>query len=203
MAIINSFFDGGRGKLGRLVVYKMKGQNIIRTKADHINDAKSLKQLAQRQRFKVTSDFLSRCSDLIRYTFADETDRRTAYSLALSHNMKNGLSGEYPDIYLDKNKVLLSRGPLPLPASARLSMHPEGFMVQWENGPEMTDNRGSDFLVVFILPAIGPCDYRITETRRSAGQYIWKATSQDPLPDVWIAFRNRQMIEWSNSMLVK
>ena len=203
MAIINNFFDGGRGKLGKLVVYKMKGQNIIRTKAEHITDAKTPGQLAQRQRFLVTTEFLSRCTEPIRYTFADETDRRTAYSLALSYNMRNGLSGEYPDIYLDKSKVLLSRGDLPLPAGAHLSVHPDGFTVQWENGPEMIDDRTYDFLVVFTLPAVGPCDYRFTEIRRSAGQYTWQASSKDPLPDVWIAFRNRKMNEWSNSMLVK
>ncbi len=84
-----------------------------------------------------------------------------------------------------------------------VAVHPEGFRVQWVNSPEADRNHGCDFLVVIILfPGVTVCNYLLTDTRRSEGQYVWKTNrpmTQDPLPDVWIAFRNVRMTKWSNS----
>lgn len=151
MAKIKSIFDGGTGKLGNLVLYKRNGINVIRVKPDRIKYSKTPKQEAQRERFKMINNFLGEFTEPIRMSFTPGVLGRTAFQEAQSYNLLHGLAGEYPDIYVDKNKVLLSQGPLPLPARAWLTIHPEGFMVQWENGPEMTGRTPFDLLAVFIL----------------------------------------------------
>jgi hypothetical protein len=86
---------------------------------------------------------------------------------------------------------------LPLPESCSVVLHPEGFRVQCGEWPEADGKHGGDFLVVIILfPGVTVCNYLLTDTRRSAGQYVWKTNrpmTQDTLPDVWIAFRNTRM----------
>jgi hypothetical protein len=202
MATIDNLFDGGRGRLGNLVFYKLKGRNIVRTKPAHFSDKKSPAQLAQRQRMLAVNGFLNPFSNLLKLTFAPEDERLTARQAAQSYNMRNALAGEYPGIYVDKSRVLLSRGPLPVPVKAWMERNPEGLLIQWENGEEAVGTAANDTLVAMaVFPGSDTCMYQFSEARRSTGQYLWKLqlpVKENALPDVWIAFSNR--LQMSNSM---
>ncbi len=206
MAKIKNIFDGGVGKLGNLVLYKRNGVNVVRVKPAHIKLSITPAREAQKLKFRLINKFLFQFSEPIRVTFTSSVEGRTALHEAQSYNLRHAVAGEYPGFYVDKGKVLLSQGPLPLPVSASVSHHPDGLQVQWENGPEMKGNTPGDYLVVFIMEADGTGDHRFTEARRSYGQYVWKAVSpfsEDALPDVWISFRNRKMTKCSNSIWVQ
>ncbi len=207
MARIGNLLDGGQGVLGNMILYRMNGKNYIRKRPKHINDQKSPAQLAQRQRMQMVIGFLQKFSEPIRFTFASEAVGRTAWQAAQSYNLRHALTGDYPDFQIDYSKALLSRGPLPLPESCSVDLHPEGFRVQWVNSPEAGRKHSGDFLVVIVLfPGAPVCSYLLTDTRRSEGQYVWKTNrpmTQDPLPDVWIAFRNVRMTKWSDSRWVQ
>jgi hypothetical protein len=206
MATIENLFDSGRGRLGNLVLYKMKGRNIVRTKPEHYTDRKSPAQLAQRQRMQAVNNFLKPFSKLLGITFDPESERLTARQAAQSYNMRNAVSGEYPDIYVDKSRALLSRGPLPVPVKAWMETDPDGLLIRWENGEEAAGNAAyNTVLVMAAFPGHSNCMYQFSETRRSAGQYLWKPTvtvKEDALPDVWIAFSNELRSMMSNSMHV-
>lgn len=207
MARIGNLLDGGQGVLGNMILYRMNGKNYIRQRPKRINDKKSPAQLAQRQRMQVMISFLRKFSEPIRFTFASEAVGRTSWQAAQSYNLRHALTGDYPDFRIDNGKALLSRGPLPLPESCSVAVHPEGFQVQWINGPETDGKSGGDYLVVIVLfPGATTCNYFFTETRRFAEQYVWKTNrpvTQDTLPDVWIAFRNVRMTQWSDSRWVE
>jgi hypothetical protein len=201
MANIDHLFDSGRGKLGNLVFYKVGGSGRVRTRAAHFRDCKSPAQLAQRQRMQSVNSFLNPFSGLIRITFSHEALGRTAFQAAQSYNMRYAISGEYPDIYVDKSRALLSRGPLPLPESAHVSAQPEGLLIEWENGSEIAARNLSDTLVVMALSADTTyIDYGFINIRRSDGRYMWKPALPAGTVDVWIAFRNQGQTEISNSM---
>ncbi len=204
MAIIDNLFDGGRGRLGKMVVYKMNGMNIMRTKPESYSDQKSPAQMAQRKRLQAVNEFLNPFSRLLKLTFKAEKPGQTARSEAQSYNMRNALAGEHPHIHVDKSKALLSRGPLPVPASAAVTQQPDGLLIEWENDPEAASRHPHDTLVVIALSAEnGYGDFHFTETRRSAGRYTWKPALPDGTVDVWIAFRNREQTEMSDSMWVE
>jgi hypothetical protein len=207
MAKIDNLFDTGRGTLANLVYYKLNGIGIVRSKPGHFKDAKSPAQLAQRQRLQVVNDFLRPFLKLIRISFIPEIAGRTARSEAQSYIMRNALAGEYPDIFVDKSKVLLSRGPLPLPESATVTAQPEGLLIKWQNGPEAESRHKNDTLVVMALWAnAGSGDYQFTGVSRSDSQYLWKPAlhkGNDAVPDVWIAFRNIGQTEMSDSMWIR
>lgn len=204
MARINNLFDSGQGKLGNLVFYKVKGQGIVRTKPEHFRDKKSTAQLLQRKKLQVVNEFIGHFNGLIRKTYQPEDEKRSSRSEAFSYNMRNALKGVYPDIYIDKQKVLLSKGPLPLPVSVELTSHPEGLLIRWKNGEEAIGKTAGDTLVLMLLDENTKyCDYKFTDVSRTAGEYVWKLSTPPPydtLPDVWIAFRNRQETQMSNSM---
>ncbi len=201
MATIDNIFDSGRGRLGNLVVYKMNGRGIVRTKPEHYRDRKSPAQLAQRQRLQAVNGFLNPFSDLLKLTFPAEKPGRTARAEAQSYLMRNALAGEYPDIYVDKSRALLSRGPLPVPVSATVTAQPDSLLIEWENDAEAVGSRAYDTLVVVALSEeTGKVAYRFTDTRRSDGRYVWKPDLSAGTADVWIAFRNREQTEMSDSV---
>jgi hypothetical protein len=201
MATIDNLFESGRGKLGNLVFYKVGNQGRVRTRAAHFRDRKSPKQLAQRQRMQVALGFLKPFSNLIRITYAAEAVGRSAMQAAQSYNMRNALAGEYPDIYVDKSKALLRRGPLPLPVSPTLTALTEGLLIEWENGSEATGRHLHDNLVVMVKsPEKENVDFRFTEARRSDSHYMWKPALPEGNVDVWIAFRDPGQTEMSDSM---
>jgi len=203
MAKTDNLFSSGRGKLGNLVFYKVGDKTYVRTRAGQFHDRKSPAQMAQRQRMQVMNRFLGSFRELFRITFAGEAGGRMAMQSAQSYNMRNALAGEYPDIYIDKSRVLLSRGPLPVPVSATVTAQPEGLFIEWENSPDAASQHPYDTLLVMAFsPETDSSDYRFTEARRSEGSYLWKTAlpiTDGTLPDVWIAFRNRQETLMSDS----
>ena len=166
MARIDNLLDSGQGGLGSLVFYKMNGKNYVRTKPVHYRDAKSPGQLAQRQRLQVVTGFVGRFKDLIRVTFAAEAVGRSALQAAQSVNMRNALTGEYPNISINKSRALLSKGPLPLPLSVSVQVQQGELLIEWENGEEASGTNVYDTLVVMALTddsATG--EYRFTDIR--------------------------------------
>ncbi len=206
MAKIENILDGGKGKLGNLVFYKMNGSSYVRTRPAKYRDRKSPAQLAQRQRMQVVISFLRSFRDLVRVTFAAEATGRTALQAAQSYNMRHALAGEYPDIRIDKSKVLLSRGPLPLPAGVSVTAQPEGLLIRWENGPEATGSAANDTLVVMALPGdTGNGIHDFTSVRRSEGEYLWRLpqpVQANNLEGVWMAFRNLKLTSMSDSIWI-
>jgi hypothetical protein len=201
MATINNLFDSGQGKLGNLVLYKVGGQGRVRTRAEHFHDRRSPAQLAQRQRMQVVNSFLKPFRDLIRITFAAEAGGRSAVHAARAYHMRNALTGEYPGIAVDKSKALLSMGPLPVPVSTTVNAQEEGLLIEWENNPEDSLQHPHDILAVMALfTEKGYADYHFTDTRRAHGRYVMKPALTQGKVDVWIAFRNRNETQMSNSM---
>src|SRR5690554_4677005 len=192
MAVIENLFNSGRGRLGNLVFYKMNGQGIVRTKPAQYKDRKSPAQLAQRQRLQVVNRFLKPFSALLKITFPPETTGRTARTEAFSYIMRNALTGDYPIICIDKSKVLLCRGPLPLPERVTVTAQSDGLLIEWENGSKVTGSRAGDTLILMAYSEVsGMADFRFTDTCRTAETYLWKPALPEADLDVWIAFRNR------------
>lgn len=206
MARSNNLYESTQGKIGNLVFYQLNGKGYVRMKPIQYKDRKSPAQLAQRQRLSVVTEFLRSFSSLLRITFASEAVGRTAMQAAQSYAMHHALEGSYPDIRVKPENVLLSKGPLPLPVQVTTSKHPEGICIEWENGNENHRTTSSDSLIVLARnAATGHVDYRLTGVRRSEGRYMWKtplANGTDKLPDVWVAFRNKEETEMSDSLFV-
>jgi Family of unknown function (DUF6266) len=98
----------------------------------------------------------------------------TGYNKAFSYNVKNAIAGTYPDLMIDYNMVLLTRGDLPNVKSAQTeSMSSGQIAFHW------TDNSGTglarfddkSFVAVYCKD-LNDWIYGLDLAERSAGSYL-------------------------------
>jgi len=194
------------GSIGNAVYYTMHGKNFVRSKPSRYTDRKSEAQLVQRARMKAVTGFLTPFKDLVRITWAGEATGRAPYHAAKSDLMRNALQGDYPDVQINKEAALLSKGPLPLPGTITVTVQDGGLLAEWTDSSEVAAKQGKDTLVLIALDSQnGISEYKFTGVPRSVKSYLWKPSidiSQNNKPDVWVAFRSNNETEMSNSVYV-
>jgi hypothetical protein len=116
MGTIKHGIHGGfSGKVGKVVGASWKGTEYIRSLPVRVSNPRTPAQLTQRQKFSVMMHFLKPLSEFLRTGFRSYLSKMTGINAALSCNIKNALTGAYPDISIDYSRLLLSKGNL-LPA---------------------------------------------------------------------------------------
>jgi hypothetical protein len=100
------------GKLGQIVGATWKGISILRVLAGSVANPQTDAQLAQRQKFSVTMHFLQPLSEFLQTGFRSYAVKQTGINAAMSYNIKNALTGTYPNIAIDYPNALVSRGNL-------------------------------------------------------------------------------------------
>ena len=97
------------GKHGTAVaVVQPDGTNVLRVYNPPV-DKKTPKQLAQRAKFGLVNGALANFREAIRIGYKD----RYGFRKASSFMLKNGVTGQYPDLQLDYTKLPIAAGPLP------------------------------------------------------------------------------------------
>ena len=204
--IDNKLFKDAKGSYADAVIYTMDEKTYLRSKPAQYRDRKSPKQLVQRQKMILVNDFVRPFTELIKLTFAGEAEGKRMFAKAQSYNMKNGLSGIYPDQKIDKAKALLSKGPLMLPAEAKVTLTPKGLLFTWSTETEPEYANVDDTLLVIIRRSNSlASDYTFTGVKRYEGSFLWKApwTGSSLRPDVWIAFRSKDEQLMSDSLWIE
>ena len=100
------------GKIGQIAGAKWKGINYVRVIPGSVANPRTDKQLAQRQKWSVTMHFLNPLSEFLKTGFKEFAVKMTGINAAMSYNIKNALSGTYPNIAIDYPNALVSRGNL-------------------------------------------------------------------------------------------
>lgn len=116
------------GKVGSVVGYRLRGTDVIRGLPKLSNKKPSAKQLAHRLRFKLIQEWRSYLTGVFAITFKNHTAERSAQNAA--HRFNNHIvTGEYPNLTIDRSLIVISQGNLPLPQD--LSMVREGNMLHF------------------------------------------------------------------------
>ncbi|WP_316753147.1 DUF6266 family protein [Pedobacter gandavensis] len=142
-------FGHPSGKIGNTVFYMLKGQAVCRSNGKL--GKVSLKQKANRQEMSVTMELLKPLKDFINVSFKLESEGtvKNPHNLATSYNKKQALTGEYPNIKVDYNKVVLSRGTLEMATDLSVSKGRDGLNLTWD--PGISDNGGSDDILLVAV----------------------------------------------------
>ena len=83
--------------------------------------------------------------NLLNVSFKPQAMRMTGYNKAFSYNVKNALTGEYPDFQVDYAMVLLGRGDLPNAGSlTATSSSPGSLEFSWTDNSGKGKARGTD-----------------------------------------------------------
>jgi len=113
MAIISQGILGGiSGKIGNVVGGSWKGIDYLRIMPASIANPKTPAQVDQRSKFVTVIKFLQPMVDFIRVGFKLYAVKMTQFNNAMSYNLKNAITGTYPDYAIDYSKALVSRGSL-------------------------------------------------------------------------------------------
>jgi hypothetical protein len=206
MARLKQGINGpGQGRVGNVIMYEMYGKTYLRSRPAGYKDKKSEKQLAQRQRLKLAQSLVRDLNHLVRITMKDISTGRSTYHTAVSMNLKEAIEGNYPDQYIDPEKVILSKGDLTLPNSVSLKKNDEGILLEWstENQSEGF-NHPSDNLIWCMkdLESFVYADYQVTTIKRHQGKTLLPVPHSQKPVELWIMFRSSGEMNISNTRWV-
>jgi hypothetical protein len=194
------------GKVGAVVGYVSRGKAIMRGLPDVKKSRKpSLPQRQQRTKFSLMNKFLGPIIPFLNETKKTVDIDLTGYNKAFSYNVKNAITGTYPDLIIDYSMVLLSRGDLPnvkLPqAESQLSGQ---ITLEWTDNSR-TGLSGPDdkaFLAVYC-PEINQWKCELNLTERSASSYIFNVAScTGRTVHIYLGFISSDGTEVSDSLYV-
>lgn len=144
------------GKTGPVIGTFWKGRNIYKTVQNVVYNPDTPAQQEQRLKYKLAKSFNSLNKELIRIGFSGIPGSATPDNRALKLNIKNAITGQFPDLSLDLHKVKLSSGYLEnIQAPVVESAGTANIKIQW------TDNSGngramsSDQILISIMDSAG------------------------------------------------
>ncbi len=165
------------GKLGNNVGYIRKGIAILRMRSHPSTKKRTDRQKATTERFKLINKFVARINDFTNVGFevASRKVSPTAQNLATSYNIKNAITGEYPNQEIDFSKVRVCEGILPLPANIQVTAEDQGkevkLLFSWEVDPNIFYLRNRDqVMMLAYMPENKEAEYLDSGARRNAGQ---------------------------------
>ena len=153
MGVINQGILGGvSGKVGNVVGGSWKGIDYLRIMPASIANPKTAAQLDQRSKFVTVLNFLQPLKDVLRVGFKSYAIRMSQFNSAMSYNLKNAITGVYPDYTIDYSQALLSRGALAPALNGLASSMVAGIVsFEWDDnsgdGNAATDDKA--LLVVY------------------------------------------------------
>jgi hypothetical protein len=149
---INNDLFSLSGKVGNVIISQRFGNQYIRIKPSFIRDAKSPKQVEQRNRFAATYHLVKRSHDeVLKQIWNKGVVKMSGYNLFVKTNI--GVFDEEGEI-TDYNKLILSVGKLRLPYEFMIEAKVEDncvITISWENGDFYSCNKSDDRLKITAI----------------------------------------------------
>lgn len=168
------------GKIGNLVFYPLKNKLICK-KIGKPGPATPL-QLINRQKMTVTMKLLSPMLKYIDLGFAlavKGTDKN-AHNLATAYHKKYALKGEYPDIEVDYEKVIISQGALALIDGVQLSKVEKGLNFSWDASQKNENGEYDDLVMIMVCYTVTQkADSYLNAAKRSDGIHFIEMRPED------------------------
>ena len=110
--ISQGILGGFSGKVGNVIGGNWKGIDYMRVKPASVANPKTEGQVDQRSKFSTVLQFLQPLQGFLKVGFHAYAVKMTEFNSAMSYNVKNAITGEYPDYTIDFESALVSRGAL-------------------------------------------------------------------------------------------
>lgn len=171
MGIISKGILGGfSGKVGTVIGGNWKGIDYMRSKSNRGKFVPTQTQHSQQLKFGVVMRFVQPMAGLLNITFRDFAIKMTGINNAFQYNIKNAITGTYPNFSLDYSIALVSRGDLPNILGPAVTLG-TGSILTWS----WTDNSGAGIakpndqaILVAYCPALKQAIYTTGGGTRSA-----------------------------------
>jgi hypothetical protein len=167
---INGAFSG---KVGAVVGYMWMGKAVMRGLPSKNSTPPTEKQLAQRAKFAMMREFLIQLKGVLNISFGITAFQMTGFSKGFSYNLKNAVTGIYPDLAINYSMVSLGRGDLPNIASAEVvSVEPGQVQFTWADNSGLGQALASDKAFVAVYSSdTGKWKYALNAADRSSGSF--------------------------------
>jgi hypothetical protein len=129
-----------RGTIGTAVGYELRGEGIIRSRP-RVNKNREVSDPEQSNRvwFKVLQHWLQPITPFLRIGFKNYAEKFEGFLGAKSYNSKVARGGDYPEVWVDPAKALVSYGHLsPADQAAASCVKPQTVTVSWSGGEQVS-----------------------------------------------------------------
>ncbi|MES2827582.1 MAG: DUF6266 family protein [Bacteroidota bacterium] len=164
------------GRLGNTVGYIRLGQPVVRMMPKKLKRKKkgTEAQVAARTRFALVTDIISSINAFTNAGFklkAKSLIGKTAQNMAMSVNLKNVVTGEYPNYQIDYTKLQVAEGDLSLPVNPTVVLEGNILKYNWEINPYLNYvEKTSQMMVLAYLPALKKAYYLLGTASRYGGE---------------------------------
>lgn len=134
--IKQGILGGFSGKVGPVIGSSWKGKAYMKGIALSFNDANTLEQQVQRQKFSLTVGFVYTLKSFILMTFRSVAEGMTELNAAVSYNIQHAISGAFPNQTVDYSKALVGDGPIDNVYNPQMAFEEGALQFMW------TDNSG-------------------------------------------------------------
>lgn len=123
--------------MGTVIGSSWKSISYMRSMASSVNDARTDKQLCQRGKFQTAINFLKTATPFVRIGYKNYAYRQSAFNAAMSHMLRQAVTGCGEQTAIDFEKTLLAQGSLVTATDAAVQTEAGKATFTW------TDNSGS------------------------------------------------------------
>jgi hypothetical protein len=178
--LINGILGGFSGTVGPVVGSRWKDIDVIRSRPPGKRRKSSEDQLKQQAKMSLMTPFVSPLTDLLNSTYHQVTVRTmSCFNKALSYNMRNAVTGDYPAFTINYSLVMLGIGELLNVEMPKTSSDSEGKIAfTWTDNSNVGSARATDlFFVAVYCEGLGKWETVANATQRNAGSYLLDVTA--------------------------
>ena len=168
--IKQGILGGFSGKVGNIVGASWRGIDYIRSMPASVHSPRAEAQVSQRNRFSLVGKMLKTIVPIIRIGFAGSVGTgKSAFSVAMSYNVKNAVIGLFPDFEINFDAVKISSGDLYGAANAEASSAAGSISFVWDT--DLLNNAAAtDKVILLAFNAVtGEASYDVDAATRADG----------------------------------
>jgi len=207
MGVIKQGILGGiSGKVGTVIGGTWKGIDYLRARPTSVSNPNSDKQQNQRSKFSTVLNFLKPFTGFLSVGFRNYATKMTGFNVAMSHNVKNAVIGDFPNFSIDYQAALLSKGNLTGALNPSIGVfNVPDIIFEWSDNSGIGTAKATDLaMLVAYFENEGEAVFQFTQVTRNAGSATLPIPSvyNGSIAQCWIAFQATDSKEISNSQYV-
>ena len=143
---------GFSGKVGTVIGSNWRGLDVMRSLPKKSGANPTQQQLEQRQKFALTTSFLSPLTALLSAYFGNASGTSSRLNNAMSYHIKEAITGVSPDFEIDFTKVVISKGEIIAAKDAVMTTPlPSAVQIDWANNSGQVLAEATDTSIVVLF----------------------------------------------------
>ncbi len=139
------------GKIGNTVASSWKGEEVIKEYQPDVANPQTPAQVHNRMAFAAISSFCSLHKPIIKLGF--QGHQKTYYPMNEARSVncpKNTITGFWPDITINYDKIKVASGLLPCPLEINAKLIDNSLEINWHGNEGLTASSNNDFLMIVL-----------------------------------------------------